>query len=63
MSRGVLDASALLALLNQERGSERIAAIIADKATISTVNFSEVVAKLSNDRKSPPQATPFQWLW
>ncbi len=49
MSRGVLDASALLALLNQERGSEPIAAIIADKVAMSTVNFSEVVAKLSND--------------
>jgi ribonuclease VapC len=49
MSQGVLDASALLALLNQERGSERVAAIITDKAAISTVNFSEVVAKLSND--------------
>ncbi len=49
MSRGVLDASALLALLNQERGSERITAILADKVVMSTVNFSEVVAKLSND--------------
>lgn len=49
MSQGVLDASALLALLNQERGSERVAAIITDKAAMSTVNFSEVVAKLSND--------------
>lgn len=49
MSQGVLDASALLALLNQERGSEGVAAIITDKAAMSTVNFSEVVAKLSND--------------
>jgi len=49
MSQGVLDASALLALLNQERGSERVAAIITDKAAMSTVKFSEVVAKLSND--------------
>jgi len=48
MRQSVLDASALLALLNQEYGSEQIAEVIADGAAISAVNFSEVVAKLSH---------------
>ncbi len=47
MKRGVLDASALLALLNGEAGSELVASVIADGAAISTVNLSEVVTKLS----------------
>lgn len=47
MSKVVLDASALLALLNKERGSERVAEFIENGATISTINLSEVVAKLS----------------
>lgn len=49
-SRGVtevvLDASAVLALLNQERGCDEVAATIPG-AAISTVNISEVVAKLT----------------
>ena len=47
MKRSVLDASALLALLNQENGSKQVADAIADGAVMSAVNFSEVVAKLS----------------
>ena len=43
----VLDASALMALLNQEPGSERAAEIITEGALMSSVNLSEVVAKLS----------------
>jgi PIN domain nuclease of toxin-antitoxin system len=46
MSEFVLDASALLALLNQEPGSEAVASIIT-QAAISAVNLSEVVAKLA----------------
>ena len=47
VSRYVLDASALRALLNQEPGAAQIAsALTAGTAVISTVNFSEVVAKL-----------------
>lgn len=46
MSEVVLDASALLALLNMEPGHEEIARIITH-AAISTVNLSEVAAKLS----------------
>lgn len=47
MHRYVLDASALLAFLKQETGSERVTEAIRNKAVISAVNFSEVVAKLS----------------
>ena len=46
MSEVVLDASALLALLNQEPGHEEVARSI-PHAAISAVNLSEVVAKLS----------------
>lgn len=47
MSRVVFDASAVLALLNQETGSEAIASLI-PQAVISTVNLSEVIAKLAD---------------
>ncbi|MBA2393431.1 MAG: type II toxin-antitoxin system VapC family toxin [Ktedonobacteraceae bacterium] len=47
MRRGVLDASALLALLNGEAGSEQVASVIVDGAAISAVNLAEVVTKLS----------------
>lgn len=42
----VLDASALLALLNAEPGSEKVEAAIPG-AVIGTVNLSEVVSKLT----------------
>ncbi|HZU70889.1 MAG TPA: PIN domain-containing protein [Ktedonobacteraceae bacterium] len=47
MSKSVLDASALLALLKDEPGSEEVIDAITGGAAISTINFSEVVAKLS----------------
>jgi len=43
----VLDASAVLALLNEEPGSDIVAQFITIGAVVSTVNFSEVVTKLS----------------
>ena len=46
MSRVVLDASALLAMLNDEPGADRVAKALPD-AVISAVNLSEVVAKLA----------------
>jgi PIN domain nuclease of toxin-antitoxin system len=46
MSKVVLDASALLALLNSERGAKTVASYLPD-AAMSTVNLSEVVAKLA----------------
>ncbi len=45
MSKYVLDASAVLALLNQEAGMERVAAVLADSC-IGTVNYCEVMGKL-----------------
>jgi len=42
----VLDASALLALLNRESGHEEVARIIS-RAAISAVNLSEVATKLA----------------
>jgi PIN domain nuclease of toxin-antitoxin system len=47
VTEAVLDASALLALLNEETGSETVAAVVS-KAVISSVNLSEVVAKLAD---------------
>ncbi|GAQ00105.1 type II toxin-antitoxin system VapC family toxin [Leptolyngbya sp. NIES-2104] len=46
MSEVVLDASAVLALLNQEPGGEIVAQFI-EQASISAVNFSKVVTKLA----------------
>ena len=42
----ILDASALLALLQSETGADRVQAVLS-KAFISSVNWSEVVQKLS----------------
>lgn len=47
----VIDASALLAALNDERGAQSVQAVL-DEARISAVNLSEVVAKLQ-DRGVP----------
>jgi ribonuclease VapC len=46
MPRHVLDASALLALLQAERGHERVLELLPD-AVIGAVNLSEVIAKLN----------------
>jgi ribonuclease VapC len=46
MNRIVLDASALLAVLNQEPGSENLSPDILLRATLSTVNLAEVHSKL-----------------
>jgi PIN domain nuclease of toxin-antitoxin system len=45
MNNLVLDASAMLALFNQEEGHEVVSQYL-DQAVMSTVNFSEVIAKL-----------------
>lgn len=45
MSEVILDASALLALLNNEKGNEKVQDIISI-SVMSTVNISEVVCKL-----------------
>lgn len=51
MGKVVLDASALLVLLNDESGSASVEAVLPG-AAISAVNLSEVVAKLA-DRSVP----------
>ncbi len=55
MASAVLDASAVLALLRQEPGSERVAEVIPE-ALISTVNVCEVIAKLVERGATPGQA-------
>jgi ribonuclease VapC len=46
MNRIVLDASALLALLNGEPGADKLTVELLNRATSSTVNLAEVQAKL-----------------
>ncbi len=48
MSSWVLDASALMALLNEETGRERVESALEAGAIMSSVNLSEVVAKLAD---------------
>ena len=53
MSDYVLDASALLAFLQQEPGADIVAGIL-DRCAMSTVNLSEAVAKLAEAGASLP---------
>ena len=46
MAKYILDASALLALLNAEKGAEAVQELLPE-AAISTVNLAEVVTRLS----------------
>lgn len=55
MSETVLDASALIAYLKQERGAEAVAPLLPD-AVISAVNMAEVVTRMAEDGFSPEQA-------
>lgn len=55
MSEVVLDASALLAVLNEEPGQEEVEAALPD-ALIGAVNLSEVMAKLVDNGMPEPQA-------
>ncbi|ESQ80099.1 type II toxin-antitoxin system VapC family toxin [Asticcacaulis sp. YBE204] len=54
MSDHILDSSAMLALLFNEVGADRVQAVLPD-AAISAVNFSEVIAKLT-EKGVPPDA-------
>ena len=56
MNRVVLDASALLAVLNQETGAEGLTPEILSGAAISTVNLAEVHSKLVGRGLSPDGA-------
>jgi len=56
VSRIVLDASALLAVLNREPGSEKLTPQLLSAATSSTVNLAEVQSKLVSRGIRPDQA-------
>ena len=56
MSRIVLDASALLALLNGESGAEKLTPQLLHAATSSTVNLAEVQSKLVSRGIDPDDA-------
>ena len=58
LSEVVLDASAVLALLNGEPGSEKVESALAG-AIIGTVNLSEVMAKLVENGMPEPEAISF----
>jgi PIN domain nuclease of toxin-antitoxin system len=48
VSRYLLDASALLAVLNAEPGNDVVRAALTARSPISAANFSEVVSKLAD---------------
>lgn len=52
MSSRVVDSSSVLALMHHEPGADEVASVVAAGALISSVNYSEVVAKLA-DRGIP----------
>lgn len=56
MSSVVFDASAILALLLQEPGAEKLTDGIIDKAVVSTVNLAEVQTKLVSRGYDPDEA-------
>jgi len=56
MSKCVLDASALLALLNQEPGAERLTDSIMENSIMSAVNVAEVQTKLVDAGGDPEEA-------
>lgn len=56
MNRIVLDASALLAVLNREPGADKLTPHLLNTATSSTVNLAEVQGKLVNRGLNPQEA-------
>jgi len=56
VNRVVLDASALLAILNDEPGAEKLTPQLLQAATISTVNLAEVQGKLVTRGIDPDSA-------
>lgn len=56
MSEAVLDASAILALLQSERGAERLTDALLEDAVASAVNLAEVQSKLVIKGLSPDEA-------
>jgi ribonuclease VapC len=56
VSRIVLDASAVLAILNNEAGAEKLTPRLLGEATASTVNLAEVQARLVSRGLNPDDA-------
>ena len=56
MSRVVLDASALLALIHEEQGSEKLRPELLNEAVISAVNLAEVQGKFISRGWQPEEA-------
>ena len=56
MNEAVLDASAILALIQKERGAEKLTDEILDNAVASTVNLAEVQSKLVKKGDNPDEA-------
>jgi PIN domain nuclease of toxin-antitoxin system len=56
MSRIVLDASAILAIINKEPGHEKLTSELLREAVCCTVNLAEVQAKLVSRGWSPGEA-------
>ena len=53
MSKSVLDASALLAYLNEEPGAAVVEQALIDKAIIGTANWAEVLSKVAEVGVAP----------
>jgi PIN domain nuclease of toxin-antitoxin system len=56
MNEIVLDASAILAYLQEERGAENLTKDILDHAVVGTVNLAEVQSKLVKKGRDPEEA-------
>jgi PIN domain nuclease of toxin-antitoxin system len=56
MNEFVLDASAMLAYIQEERGAENLTKEILDHAVASTVNLAEVQSKLVKKGRNPDEA-------
>jgi PIN domain nuclease of toxin-antitoxin system len=56
MNEVVLDASAMLAYIQEERGAENLTKEILDHAVVSTVNLAEVQSKLVKKGHDPEDA-------
>jgi PIN domain nuclease of toxin-antitoxin system len=56
MNEVVLDASAMLALIQAERGAENLTAEVLENAVASTVNLAEVQTKLVKRSNDPDRA-------
>ena len=56
MSRIVLDASALLVVINDEPGAEKLTPQLLESAIVSTVNLAEAQGKLVREGTDPDEA-------